>query len=160
MSNRKMSWNAALRDLKSDRAPRSEVREERLRSTAGLRGSPVIPLSAWRGRSGRRYIVGVHSIDAGHDAIRPFVALAAVRDAAGIADRLVVAEITDEATLGTFVLLARSVGATEIHVHHLCADSAEAAAMVEDLRPDPDSTLIAAAHARGHAIVADLHGAA
>ena len=34
------------------------MREERLRATAGLRSSPA--LSSWRGRSGRRYIVGVH----------------------------------------------------------------------------------------------------
>jgi len=61
MANRRaLSWSAALRDLKDDRTRRQDVREERLKTTAGLRGSPALPLSAWRGRSGRRYVVGVH----------------------------------------------------------------------------------------------------
>ena len=35
------------------------IREERLRSTAALRHA--LPLTSWRGRSGRRYVVGVHA---------------------------------------------------------------------------------------------------
>ena len=50
-----------MRDLRNDRMRRAGVREERLRATAGLRSSST--LSSWRGRSGRRYIVGVHPLN-------------------------------------------------------------------------------------------------
>src|SRR5436853_127609 len=59
MANRRnISWSTAMRDLRNDRTRRAGVREERLRTTAGVRGA--LELSSWRGRSGRRYVVGVH----------------------------------------------------------------------------------------------------
>src|SRR3712207_8668419 len=60
-NKRTIAWNAAMRDLRTDRMRRAGVREERLRATAGLRSSST--LSSWRGRSGRRYIVGVHPLN-------------------------------------------------------------------------------------------------
>lgn len=63
MSNRSISWAAALRELKSDRVARSAIREERLRTSTGLRGAPVLAMSAWRGHSGRRYVVVVQPLD-------------------------------------------------------------------------------------------------
>lgn len=63
MSNRSISWAAALRELKADRAIRHPVREERLRTSTGLRGAPVLAMSAWRGHSGRRYVVVVQPLD-------------------------------------------------------------------------------------------------
>jgi AraC-like DNA-binding protein len=160
MSNKTISWAAALRDLKSDRAPRAEVREERLKTTAGLRGTPALPLSAWRGRSGFRYIVGVHpTAGFSDDTAVPCVMLAVRRNADGIAERLLVSEIADDATLCTFAMLAEQVGASELHVHRLCGSDAERAAMIQDLRLDADQALVTAAHARGQAVAADLYGA-
>lgn len=104
MARRTLSWSSALRDLKSDRASRPAVREERLRSG----------LSAWRGRSGRRYVVGVHPVTAEDHA--PAVVLAVARDAAGIARIVTLSE------------------ATELHVHRLAETDEARAAMVEDLR--------------------------
>ena len=52
-----------MRDLRQERARPEGVREERLRATTGLlRG---LDLTSWRGRSGRRYIVGVHPLTEG-----------------------------------------------------------------------------------------------
>lgn len=108
MARRTLSWSSALRDLKADRASRPDVREERLRS------GPHHNLSAWRGRSGRRYVVGVHPVtDTDHGEA---VVIAVARDAAGIA-RIV--------TLGE---------ATELHVHRLAETDEDRAAVAGDLR--------------------------
>src|SRR5919199_6439186 len=54
------SWPVAMRELQRDRVRGAGVREERLRATAGLRG--LMNLTSWRGRSGRRYVVGIHPL--------------------------------------------------------------------------------------------------
>lgn len=136
MSNRTMSWAAALRDLKSDRQRRHDVREERLKTTAGLRGTPALPLSAWRGRSGRRYVVGVHPIvgfeaDEGAEA----VCIAVGRDKGGIAELISAVSGLDADTIQRWTAKARSKGATEVHVHRLADNTAERAAIVSDLKP-------------------------
>src|SRR5215204_5535329 len=59
MRNRRIFWAAAMRDLQQAHPP-AGVHEERLRAVAGLRG--VFDLTSWRGRSGRRYVVGVQPI--------------------------------------------------------------------------------------------------
>ena len=64
MSNRAISWAAALRELKTDRAVRSSVREERLRTNVSLRGALALAISVWRGRSGWRYVVVTQPLDA------------------------------------------------------------------------------------------------
>ena len=69
------------------------MREERLRATAGLRSSPA--LSSWRGRSGRRYVVGVHPLDAAEVMdVTDAVIIAVRRDAGGASS------VIDMATVG------------------------------------------------------------
>lgn len=133
-SRRSLSWASALRDLKADRATRQPIREERLRSTAGLRGSPALPLSAWRGASGRRYVVGVHLIGEALDDAGPCVVIAARRGDIGTAAIIAVAAFEPGAHgLALFLRGARISGATETHVHRLAETEAERAAIVADL---------------------------
>ncbi|QFU17834.1 hypothetical protein [Microvirga thermotolerans] len=138
-NKRTISWSMAMRDLRNDRARRAGVREERLRATAGLRTTEA--LSSWRGRSGRRYIVGVHPlvekevIEVTTDA----VILAVKRDDTGTA------HVIDVATAGSYpsaqararwMTEVRNRGANEMHVHRLAHDEDERRAMIEDLRED------------------------
>jgi hypothetical protein len=115
------------------------VREERLRATAGLRQASL-PLSAWRGRSGRRYIVGVHPLV--EDEIRHVtdaVILAVRRDQDGTAHVIDVATAgsePSEAARTRWMSKARAQGATEMHVHRLADNAEERRAVIEDLRED------------------------
>ncbi|MCJ2136264.1 hypothetical protein MKK69_19800 [Methylobacterium sp. J-026] len=141
MANRRaLSWSAALRDLKDDRSRRQDVREERLKTTAGLRGTPALPLSAWRGRSGRRYVVGVHPAGGFDlDEMAQAVVIAVRRDVSGIAEMLSVAtskESPRDHLRRTWLDRVRHSGATEMHVHRLAENEAERVAIVADLRVD------------------------
>jgi hypothetical protein len=125
-----------MRELQQDRARCDEgVREERLRATSGLlRG---LDLTSWRGRSGRRYIVGVHPLTEGELLdVTEAVILAVRRDAGGGA-RLVDAAAAGPAlrpqSRRAWITGARVRGATELHVHRLAAGSSERAAIVADL---------------------------
>jgi hypothetical protein len=128
-----------MRDLRGERSRRAGVREERLRAAAGLRQA-ALPLSAWRGRSGRRYIVGVHSLDARETLeITDAVILAIRRDQEGVA------HVIDVATAGSrpveqararWMAAVREQGATEMHVHRLAEDDEERRAIVADLCED------------------------
>ena len=112
------------------------MREERLRATANLRSSPA--LSSWRGRSGRRYIVGIHPLgEAELLDVTDAVVLAVSRDGNGTA------HVVDVATAGAhpsatarlrWMSDARARGATEMHVHRLADTEAQRKAIVEDLR--------------------------
>ena len=84
MSNRTISWAAALRELKADRLSRPVIREERLRLSANCPGTAPLALSAWRGRSARRYVVVVQPLDT-PDLVddRATVVLAVARDTEG-----------------------------------------------------------------------------
>ncbi|ACL56299.1 hypothetical protein [Methylobacterium nodulans] len=142
MANRRaLSWSAAMRDIETDRSRRSDVREERLRSAMNLRGTPALALSAWRGRSGRRYVVGIHGLDADPAEIGEAVVLAVRRDGGGIAELLDVATTGDSPRerLRGFVTRMRTRGATEMHVHRLAESEAERRAVVEDLGGAPVS---------------------
>jgi len=141
MANRRaLSWSAALRDLKDDRTRRQDVREERLKTTAGLRGTPALPLSAWRGRSGRRYVVGVHPASAFDlEEMAEAVVIAVRRDDTGIAEMVSVAtsnESPRDHLRRTWLDRVRTRGATELHVHRLADDAAERVAIVNDLQLD------------------------
>ncbi|KST60261.1 hypothetical protein AO398_14920 [Methylobacterium sp. GXS13] len=141
MANRRaLSWSAALRDLKDDRTRRQDVREERLKTTAGLRGTPALPLSAWRGRSGRRYVVGVHPAGAFDlEEMAEAVVIAVRRDDTGIAEMVSVAtsnESPRDHLRRTWLDRVRTRGATELHVHRLADDAAERVAIVNDLQLD------------------------
>jgi hypothetical protein len=140
MANRRsISWSAAMRDLRNERVRRAGVREERLRATVGLRGG-ALNLSAWRGRSGRRYVVGVHPLSETDILdVRDAIILAVRRDEQGVA------ELVDIATAGpkprdrlrkSWMSTVRARGATEMHVHRLAEDDATRRAIVADLRED------------------------
>ncbi|MCJ2122873.1 hypothetical protein [Methylobacterium sp. J-077] len=135
MSNRSISWAAALRELKSDRTVRSAVREERLRTSAGLRGVCFIPMSAWRGTSSRRYVVVIQPLET-VDLVAddPAVVLAVVRDAQGQAS-IVAARACDAGDPGFLGWLAACVtlGARELHAYRLAGTRAERAAIAADL---------------------------
>ncbi|WP_267426168.1 hypothetical protein [Methylobacterium sp. GC_Met_2] len=141
MANRRaLSWSAALRDLKDDRTRRQDVREERLKTNAGLRGAPALPLSAWRGRSGRRYVVGVHPAGGFDvDEMAEAVVIAVCRDDTGIAKMVSVAtskESPRDHLRRTWLERVRNGGATEMHVHRLADSEADRMAIADDLKVD------------------------
>lgn len=122
------------------------MREERLRTTAGLRSTPALALSAWRGRSGKRYVVGIHALSAPElDEMGEAVIIAVRRDPAGIAEQVAVSasgEGPRERLSRTWLAHARKGGATEMHVHRLADGEAARLAIVEDLRiEDADPAL-------------------
>jgi hypothetical protein len=134
-NKRRIFWAAAMRDLREDEAP-DGVREERLRATSGLlRG---LDLTSWRGRSGRRYVVGVHPLTEGELLdVTEAVILAVRRDADGAA-RLVAAaaagpELRPQARRA-WIARVKSRGASELHIHRLAAGASERAAIVADLQ--------------------------
>ncbi len=120
------------------------MREERLRTMAGLRGTPALSLSAWRGRSGRRYVVGVHEIAASDLAeVGPAVLIAVRRDSAGIAQPVSVTatgESPRERLTGGWLARVRQKGATEMHVHRLAEGDDARRAIVADLVLDEAAT--------------------
>jgi hypothetical protein len=114
------------------------VREERLKTTSGLKG-PGLRLSSWRGRSGRRYVVGIHGLGEADLAERltetEAVVLAVRRDAAGTASLVAASSgATPREVLGQrFLRRAGASGATEVHVHRLAETPAERRAILADL---------------------------
>ncbi|GEP09867.1 hypothetical protein [Methylobacterium gnaphalii] len=115
------------------RRPEPAVREERLRITSQLSGTPAIALSAWRGRSGCRYVVGVHACSCPdlreHD---DAVLLAVHRSEDGRA-RLVAMAAYPGCSVAEWIERSVRAGATEIHVHRLAAGEGERAAVTRDL---------------------------
>jgi len=135
MSNRTISWAAPLRELKADRAVRSPVREERLRTNAGLRGSPAHAMSVWRGRSGRRYVVVVQPLNAPDlVAEQAAVILAVARDEHGQASIVAAraCEASDPGFLGWLAACA-GLGAREIHAYRLAETRSDRAETAADL---------------------------
>ena len=114
------------------------MREERLRATAGLRGT--LELSSWRGRSGRRYVVGVHPLSETEILdIVDAVIIAVGRDESGVARVVDVAAAgTDvrETARRTWMRKVRAGGASEMHVHRLAAGDTERSAIIGDLRAE------------------------
>ena len=111
-------------------------REERLRTTAGLRGTPAIALSAWRGASGRRYVVGIW--DARHVDLKELiesVAIGVTRDSHGIAQLQGVAAGLGHDAAGKWLGEMRRKACTEIHIHRLCESAEERSAVAGDLNP-------------------------
>jgi hypothetical protein len=141
-NKRTISWNAAMRDLRNDRTRRAGVREERLRATAGLRSSST--LSSWRGRSGRRYIVGVHPLNETEllDVIDAVI-LAVKRDRTGmgmVVDAAMAGAEPAEQTRMRWLARVQELGATELHIHRLAATEEDRRAIFEDLREDETQT--------------------
>ncbi|QGY01265.1 hypothetical protein MMSR116_04615 [Methylobacterium mesophilicum SR1.6/6] len=142
MSIRNISWAAALRELKADRAIRSLVREERLCTNTSLRGAPALAMSVWRGRSSRRYVVVVQPLDVPDLTYeQAAVVLAVARNAQGQA--LIVAaracEANDAGFLGWLAACAR-LGAHELHTYRLTETALERVAVTADLGGPTDAS--------------------
>jgi hypothetical protein len=135
MSNKPpLNWGREKDRMRGQRAAPPEIREERLRSMAGMRGGTAVPLSAWRGLSTKRYVVGVRDLGSA-DALEaaPAVVIAVRRDDAGLASPLNVASIETAADAVAWVRLARASGASELHIHRLADAASARAAVVADL---------------------------
>jgi hypothetical protein len=139
MANRRtIPWSAAMRDMRNERVRRAGVREERLRATSGLKGA--INLSSWRGRSGRRYVVGVHPLSETDILdVTEAIVIAVRRDDKGVAcliDMTTVGPKPRERLGKSWLASARARGATEMHVHRLAESPEARAAIIDDLRED------------------------
>lgn len=140
---RTLFWRNALRHLRGGRpvpAPVAPaIREERLRAVATLGATEdgALALSAWRGRSGRRYVVAAHPLaraDAGD--CDGAVLLAVVRNAEGVARIVATATgdgLPDEARRRAWLARAARRGAQELHVHRLAETPVERRAVRSDL---------------------------
>jgi hypothetical protein len=110
-----------------------QVREMPLRATAPLAERRF---TAWRGRSGRRYVASVFAIQDGHALGFTDAVLLAVSP-----ERKIVAA-RDSGPFGIDAALTRwrdavaMAGASEIHVHLLAEDSAGRRAALCDLMPE------------------------
>ncbi|WP_240540033.1 hypothetical protein [Salinarimonas soli] len=128
----------AMRDGRGERARRAAVREERLRVTAGV--SVPLRLSAWRGRSGQRYVVGVHALaEADLSDVTEAVLIAVCREGDGTArvvDVAAAGALPRERLASSWMSAVRACGATEMHVHRLARDEAERSAVIADLQDD------------------------
>ena len=137
-NKRTISWSTAMRDLRNERARRAGVREERLRATAGLGNAPA--LSSWRGRSGRRYVVGIHPLnEADLLNVTEAVLIAVQRDGEGVArvvDMTVAGAQPRDRQCLSWMSSIQARGATEMHVHRLARGEEERRAVIEDLRED------------------------
>ena len=114
------------------------MREERLRTTAGTRRA--VELSSWRGRSGRRYVVGIHPLSESdiHE-LTNAVIIAVRRDGDGSAALVDIATVGAQPRSGgraRWIASVRARGASEMHVHRLAATEAERRAIIDDLRED------------------------
>ncbi|MET3485381.1 hypothetical protein [Methylobacterium sp. 1973] len=130
-SNRRVAWGAAFAKARGDRMVRREIREERLR---GQRCS-VLDLSAWRGQSGRRYVVAVYTLaQARSEVDAPGAVLIGVRRGDDGLARIV--GVGWRGTMAEAAELAAADGATEIHAHRLADSDEDREAIVEDLVGD------------------------
>lgn len=124
-----------MRDMRDSRASRAGVREERLRVTAGFREQPA--LSSWRGRSGRRYVVGVHALNDDELGDCPDAVVIAVQRTGDGSAELVGVELscpTDGRRAPvSWLSRMRARGATEMHVHRLAESDVARAAVLADL---------------------------
>ena len=123
--------------LLEDRMVSARVREERLKATSGMR-HVGLSLTSWRGRSGQRYVVGVHCLSDESTLLdaTEAVMLAVHRGADGRA-RILAAIAVGVRECRTrhaeWLARAREKGANEIHLHRLAEDDGEREAIVRDL---------------------------
>ena len=118
-------------------APEPAAREMPLRSTASLGERRF---TAWRGRSGLRYVASVFTADDTHALSFTDAVLLAVS-----AERRIVAARESgpfgiEAALARWQRAAAEAGATEIHVHLLAEDGASRRTALLDLMPQAETT--------------------
>ncbi|SEH35094.1 hypothetical protein SAMN02799636_01698 [Methylobacterium sp. 275MFSha3.1] len=134
IANQQAARRFALQIAPADRAAAECLpREERLRSTAGLRGSPIMPLSAWRGRSGRRYVVRVLPVPAGDaEELCDAVVMLVGRDDSGLAEIRGVSIVRGLASAQALID-GLPPAVTELHAHRLAQTDADRAAILADL---------------------------
>lgn len=118
--------------MKADRLPRAAVHEVVLRGTASCRNG--MRVSAWRGVSGRRYVVAVHPIGEVRGIEAPGSVILAVRRGADGLAHLV--GLGHRGSVADAIVFARLDRANEIHLHHLAESDEEREAIVEDLVGD------------------------
>ncbi|WP_267422641.1 hypothetical protein [Methylobacterium sp. GC_Met_2] len=129
-ARRRLAWSNELARIGRDRADRPEVREERLNVTRPL----TVALSAWRGVSGRRYVVGVWTLDKAVGADAPGAVFLAVRRSPDGIARIVGAG--HRGRMWEALGWARYDRATELHLYHLADFDFERDAIIEDLIGD------------------------
>jgi hypothetical protein len=129
-SNRRVAWGAALSQARGNRMTPSPVREVRLRG----KNAPAIALSAWRGQSGRRYVVAVYPLAQARDVDAPGAVILGVRR--GDDGLACIVGAGWNGTMAEAVELAAADGATEMHAHRLADSDTEREAIVEDLVGD------------------------
>lgn len=97
-------------------------------------------LSSWRGRSGRRYVVGIHPLSEQELLeVTDAIIIAVRRDGDGVARVIDVAQAgceVRERARTRWMMNVQAQGATEMHVHRLAEDDVERRAILEDLRED------------------------
>ncbi len=136
MANRRsISWGGAMRDMRADRATRPDIREERLRNAL----PDGTPLSAWRGRSGKRHVVTVHPL-AVPAAAPPAVLVAVRRGSGGTAEIVAVEADIDPGRVGAWIEAAAASGAGELHLHTLVPGAAERKGVADDLASPPEGS--------------------
>ena len=132
-----INWGLTLADVARDRAQPHPIREERLRTTMGIRGGPAVSLVGWRGLRGRRYVFEIHDLAEAAALIRttgrPVVALGVRRDAAGLAEPVRPTWFGADASPEGFLDAIGRDGCTEVHLHRLADSEAEARAVVADI---------------------------
>lgn len=143
------SWHAALRDLKSDRQTREPIRQERLRSRMSALCFDSKPLCAWRGRSGRRYVVVIFTrtglaaeLTQMPSALSQAVILA-VRNtpSQGTSSIVAASEGLEGPAAESWIASLARIGIDEFHVHRLAAAQADRQAILLDLTtPDLEAT--------------------
>ncbi|QGY05502.1 hypothetical protein MMSR116_29125 [Methylobacterium mesophilicum SR1.6/6] len=129
-SRRRLAWSNELSRIRSDRSTRPEVREERLRATR----SSAVALSAWRGVSGRRYVVAVFTLDQAVSSDAPGAVFLAVRRGDDGLARIVGAG--HRGAMWEALDWARSDRANELHLYQLAESDEERDRIVEDLVSD------------------------
>jgi hypothetical protein len=130
-SNRRVAWGAEFSRARGNRMAREPIREVPLSGKA----SPKIALSAWRGQSGRRYVVAVYTLrQAREDVDAPGAVILGVRRGPDGLARIVGAGW--KGTMAEAAELSAADGATEIHAHRLADSDTDREAIVEDLLGD------------------------
>jgi hypothetical protein len=126
-----------MRVLRHARTRNAGIREERLRAAGG----PEAPaLSAWRGTSGRRYVVRVHPAATADLADVSNAVIMAVRrgadDLAQILEIVTAGDRPSASARSRWVRAMQERGATELHVHRLAGNEAQRRAIIDDLRAE------------------------
>ena len=99
-------------------------------------GGPGLALRAWRGRSGKRYVVSVYDLDEADSDYSGALLLAVSRDADGRRRLMEARESSDLAFTGyngRWLAAMRDRGANELHVHLLAANHEARRRMMMDL---------------------------